>query len=223
MKIKTAIGEWLDLDFEPLISLSKNPSNYTQHIIDQVNMGIYDSSIRGGIIIDAGANVGLFSIYASCVAEKIYAIEPTMQHYNDMLKIIDKLQLKNVIPINAALWKENGVFNFNLVDYNTTMNAITSNPTSVTVSCFNLPTFFEKYKIDRVDYFKCDIEGAEIDIINDESFAKVVSKIDFLFVEVHANAILRSTEEATNYVQNRLTTLFPVVLRVGVDRIYAHG
>ena len=60
------------------------------------------------IIIDAGANIGLSSVFFAnkYPDSKILAIEP--EHTNfEMLKK-NAFHYSNIIPINKALWKDNG-------------------------------------------------------------------------------------------------------------------
>jgi FkbM family methyltransferase len=218
MEIKTASGRIYDLNFEPINTLIKSSSSYTRLIIDQINSGIYNDSIQAGIIVDAGANIGLFTIYASTVAYKIYAIEPTLEHYNNMVSILQQLNITNVIPINAALWTETGTVQFNLIGDNSTMNSIKNiSDNKVSVSSIDLPTLFDKYNIEHVNYFKCDIEGAEVDVIENEKFAQVAPKINTFFVEAHGNPL----KETTDKVEQRIRQLFPNVIRKNTDTVIA--
>jgi FkbM family methyltransferase len=188
MELKTASGKIYNLDFEPINQLSKDRTSFVQVIVDQINSGLYDDSIEGGVVVDAGANVGLFSIYASTIAERVYAIEPTATHYQNMISIILALKITNIVPINMALWTHTGTVDFHLVDHNTTMNSITGHSqNTVLVPCLDLPTLFDQYGIATVNYLKCDIEGAEFGIIDHETFAQVSHRINNLYLETHLN------------------------------------
>ena len=63
------------------------------------------SNIRGKIAIDAGANQGIFSIFAARLgAAKVYAFEPVAPTYELLKKNIEANSLEGVvIPINKAL------------------------------------------------------------------------------------------------------------------------
>ena len=59
------------------------------------------------LIIDAGAYIGITSSYFAnkYPSAKIFAIEPEISNYNQMMMNISSYE--NVIPIKGALWKNN--------------------------------------------------------------------------------------------------------------------
>ena len=70
----------------------------------------------GDIVIDAGANIGMFSLLASkCVGRegKIIAVEPQKENFNFLEQNKRKNGLNNIITINRALYSEdNQVLSF---------------------------------------------------------------------------------------------------------------
>lgn len=52
------------------------------------------------VMIDLGANIGLFSLYMSSICKEIYAVEPTPSHIEIMRDIFKKLKIKNIFHIN---------------------------------------------------------------------------------------------------------------------------
>ena len=96
-----------------IIDLSSS-ENYKQHalaehsctiaIINQFNDDFYyflrDQEELN--VIDLGANVGLFSLYVSPIAEKIFAVEPTPSHFellNEVINLTQKQNIKITFPI----------------------------------------------------------------------------------------------------------------------------
>jgi hypothetical protein len=67
----------------------------------------FDASPSPEIIIDAGANIGLASIYfANKYPEaKIIAVEPEESNFRLLRK--NAAPYKNIIPLQAALWNKN--------------------------------------------------------------------------------------------------------------------
>ena len=64
------------------------------------------SNKPGGVFIDVGANVGVYSISLSPFFDKVYAIEPW---YADQLKQnLKDYNVDNVVVIEAAAWDFNG-------------------------------------------------------------------------------------------------------------------
>ncbi|MCK9459624.1 MAG: FkbM family methyltransferase [Proteobacteria bacterium] len=215
MIIKTASGKEYNLDFEPILTLMSNPANYTEFIINQINSGYYNMQ-KCGVVVDAGANVGLFSIYASTIADVVYAIEPTPEHFCNLCAIINHLEITNVIPIQLALWQTSGDVKFNLYNGgNTTMNSVAPNG-EITVAALTVEDFFNRIQIDKADYFKCDIEGGEHFI----DFAPVAKKIEQLFIEVHDTTGIGLSETANNF-EPKLKNLWKNVVRLSEDAIVA--
>ena len=66
---------------------------------------VYDPYIKkDSVIVDFGANLGLWTYFASDFAKKLYSVEPTEAHFKCLTKMIDQNNLKNVsldIPLNA--------------------------------------------------------------------------------------------------------------------------
>ena len=60
-------------------------------------------NLRGKVVIDAGAHVGLYSLVASTYAKKVISIEPHPINYKllEVNKIINNAQ--NIHPINATI------------------------------------------------------------------------------------------------------------------------
>jgi len=71
---------------------------------------ISSNNIRGKIVIDAGANTGVFSITAALLgAKRVYAFEPVSSSFNLLKRNIRENKVGHiVIPINAGLWNAQG-------------------------------------------------------------------------------------------------------------------
>ena len=119
---------------------------------------------HGGVVIDIGANIGAFSVYAAQFGATVYAIEPEPHNLDSLKKNIainemqDKIytcpyaisNYKGVAVITdeggSATIKDDGVFG-----------------AEVEVMPFDM--FFDLYHIAEVDVLKIDVEGAEVEII----------------------------------------------------------
>jgi FkbM family methyltransferase len=69
-------------------------------------------------IVDVGANVGVYALYAAGLNRKrnIYAFEPMQQNYNRLCQNIRLNEFDNVSAFNVALAHENGLDNFYIPD-----------------------------------------------------------------------------------------------------------
>ena len=168
-----------------------SPQSYINTILnEQINRDrIYDFFFDGKedlVVVDAGANVGLFSIFCSPSSQVVYAIEPTPSHFSILNHVISSSEINNIKPINYALWNEDEEIRFYIVDHNTTSNSAVS-PTNnfVTVNGRKLQTIINENNIKHIDLLKMDIEGSEFKVITDEFLDYIYPIVDNLFVEVH--------------------------------------
>lgn len=169
-----------------------NPTSFIECIVDQqINTDkIYDFYFKDKkdlVVVDAGANVGMFSVHCSPSSKIIYSIEPTPSHFNLLKKITKKF--KNIIPINCALWNKDENLTFYNIPSNTTSNTIVNyGGQPMTVTGKTLQTIIKENNIPHIDLLKMDIEGSEFEILNDEFINYCYSMVDNWFVEVHAFA-----------------------------------
>src|SRR3990167_1931264 len=59
-------------------------------------------------IVDLGANVGLFSLYAYPHAKHIWAVEPAVEHFNCLSEMAKFNQMDRITPIKKAIGTSNG-------------------------------------------------------------------------------------------------------------------
>jgi FkbM family methyltransferase len=120
------------------------------------------------VVFDIGANYGWYSLN---IAKKfpnvrIYAFEPIKHTFNILHENININTVKNVNLFNFGIGKENTVLEFNFnKDYSgaTSMVNLLDRENVEKIKCHitSLDSFVEEKKIEKVDFIKCDIEGAE--------------------------------------------------------------
>lgn len=151
---------------------------------------VYDPFIKGKkdlVMLDIGANVGLWSYYAYPQAKILYSVEPSEEHYQCLVTMAVSNEFHNLAPIKKAISNTNGKAKF-YHNANTTMyslNEVVSQGEFEEVETITLDSFFSENKIEHVDFMKIDVEGAEADIFGGESFEKVKDKIDVIMGEFH--------------------------------------
>lgn len=121
------------------------------------------------IVIDIGANIGVFSLYAACSgAEKIYAFEPNSRAYDVLLHNIAANGLTDVImPFRAAVTGLDGEIVRIPVEsspYNQIGREISGDDFEE-VSSVTLATIMKENRLNSVDLVKIDCEGAEYEIV----------------------------------------------------------
>ncbi|MCK4589319.1 MAG: FkbM family methyltransferase [Nanoarchaeota archaeon] len=123
---------------------------------------------EGDVIIDCGAYLGYFTVFAAKKVGKkgkVIAFEPETKNYNFLKKIIDSEKLENVIVIKKALYNEKKELCFK----SRFMFSSISNKKNVSkgkkIISTTLDYELERLGIKKVDFIKMDIEGAELEAL----------------------------------------------------------
>ncbi len=140
------------------------------------------------VIIDAGANVGLVSVYFAHRFPKarIIAIEP--EAHNFALLAANIADYPNVVPVKAALWHRNTVvdlFDPGLGPWGYTVGGREEGLGTwrQATEAVTLDRIMEIHGIDRIDLLKMDIEGAEREVLAQS--AAWIDRVETLVVELH--------------------------------------
>ena len=208
-QLLTSKQQWITIQSDnPKIVNHFNNSDIENHantIIDQINNDrMYDFIFNNRndlIVLDIGANVGLFTLFAQDSAKDIYSVEPTPLHF-EILQELTK-NYHNVHTINSALHNENTMIDFYLSDINSTMNSSFNKfGNKTTVKAQTIFKIMEDNNISHIDIVKCDIEGSEMIALTDETVGAVADRIDSWFVEVH------STGNGIDVNREKIKTIF---------------
>ncbi len=130
---------------------------------------------EGDIVVDLGGNIGVFNRWAhSEGASKVISFEPDKRYY----KLLSLNAGPNSILFNGAMSNEVGEMNlYESVHLGgSNLFGTQENSESYKVRTYTLDYLFETGLIDRIDFLKVDIEGAEhyaLSGISDENLMKV--------------------------------------------------
>lgn len=169
-------------------------NSYIPNILREMYLDrVYEPFLGGKenlTIIDAGFNIGLFSLYAQKYAKQIYAFEPSAETYKIGLKNLKGNRINNVKLFQKAISTKDEKINF-YHNQNSTMNstmAVVENLPKIkeTVEGIRFDTFVKEEGIEKIDFLKLDIEGSECEVIGSESFANIVPILEALVVEYHS-------------------------------------
>lgn len=96
-------GKEITLDFDD--STYFQTIVYLRDIMARNQYNALESNIKGKTVVDCGANIGIFSIFAACLgASKVYAFEPIPETFAMLKSNISRNGLSNiVVPINKAV------------------------------------------------------------------------------------------------------------------------
>jgi FkbM family methyltransferase len=168
-------------------------SNCSLEILDQLKNKIYGfyfkPDTRVGVVLDLGANVGLFSLHVSDSSDKIFAVEPTPSHYEILEDITESFG--NIECLNYAVNDADEDVEFFLTASNSTTNSLIDregNKNSIKVKGRRLDTIVSSILnrgYGKIDFCKIDIEGSEDSAISESIVRNVKDKVDNFFIEFH--------------------------------------
>lgn len=141
-------------------------------------------------IIDAGANIGLGTLYFKMLYpnSKIVAFEPDPQVFDVLQENLGSFGYEDVELIPKALWDSETTLTFFQEGADGGRIATTQDREAITT----LPTTrLRKYIEQPVDFLKVDIEGAETRVLQD--CQDLLHNVERIFVEYHSFASEKQT------------------------------
>jgi FkbM family methyltransferase len=153
--------------------------------------GQYESglSIRPRVIVDAGANIGLATIfYANKYPEaKILAIEPEHSNYEMLRKNV--ALYPNVIPVQAALWnRRKRLTGSPSVTHHHMFQVREESGMDDEGCCSGIPgvslqELMTEFEIQQIDLLKVDIEGSEKEVF--QGSPEWIQHVGIIAIETH--------------------------------------
>ena len=129
---------------------------------------------KGHTVFDIGANAGNFTILFSNIVGKkgkVFSFEAVPKTFEYLSRKVESLKIQNVILENLAVGDKQGNFNIYTPGNDSGQSSLmiqnrgswkNSDIQKVTCSMVTLDKFIKKNNIERLDFIKCDIEGAEL-------------------------------------------------------------
>lgn len=121
------------------------------------------------VIVDIGANIGVFSIYAATHAKNatVYAFEPVLANYELLIQNISKNDLNNRIrAFNLGCASESGKRNIYLSSC--TLHSLVDEQNQrgfESIDCISLEDIIKVNGLSKIDLLKINCEGAEYEIL----------------------------------------------------------
>lgn len=135
----------------------------------QGEVDIFEFAIKKtDVAADIGANFGAHTLTFARLARQVYAFEPQKSVYNALCGSLALNDIKNVIPVNAAVGFSNGRIGCHTID-----QSIENNVGGL--SLIDLPKEMVDYEVQKiqflepVNFMKIDVEGMECDVIRGSS------------------------------------------------------
>ena len=150
-----------------------------------------DNKIEPEIIVDAGANIGLTSIYFlhKFPNAKIYAIEPMPENISALKLNIKKQTGKDRFHLfEGALWKSGAALavDYSFGDGKEWSRAVKEQvDTDHTIAGATIETLMTKWNLTHIDILKIDIEGTEKVIFEKAETCTFLPFIKIISIEIH--------------------------------------
>lgn len=160
--------------FHPEEYVSKDYSIYFEYYVPK----------QDDIILELGSGIGNESIYISrLIGEngKVYCAEPLLEIFETLKKTIKVNDIKNVKLFNKALFNKKTEIGFSKSD--NWLSSKIDNKSEIKIETFTLDSFIIDNKIEKINYCKINIEGAERFIVNDSS--KFFTICENIAIECH--------------------------------------
>jgi FkbM family methyltransferase len=158
--------------------------------------GATKKNVGGKVVVDAGSNVGIFSIYAAVLgAKKIYAYEPVAETYAQLRQNISLNGLEDVIiPINSALGETRGFMQIGFRyagDWGASSNFDARFTSFQQARILTLDEYMKDR--DKVAFIKVDVEGMEAEVLRGSLNTLLRSEI--VSAEIHSPDRLREVRQ----------------------------
>ena len=185
--------------------------------LDTLNFGYYEHNeltmqlklIENGYnVLDIGGNYGWYAMQVAREKPKanIFSFEPIPSTFNFLNENIRLNNLNNIKTFNFGLSDADGSFNFYFdphLSVNASLANVSGNNEVENITCFvkKLDNFVKGQKI-KVDFIKCDVEGAELFVFKG-GFDLIKKDYPIIFTEM-----LRKWTAKFNYHPNDIISFF---------------
>jgi FkbM family methyltransferase len=157
-------------------------------------LGHFFSNRHPTLIVDAGAHIGLFSIFALSIwpSAKIFSVEASPETYMILRLNQEKNSDYSWHIYQYALWDKNEDVDFESNGLNSGWH-ISNKSTDTRVHAIRLDSFMNQYlpKEPRISLLKLDIEGSEEAVLLDSQH--ILDKVESVLIEIHPPTSNKST------------------------------
>ena len=159
----------------------------------ELEFAMTHSLIRNGdVILDIGANMGLWSMIPAAIHApkiKIHAFEPVPELFHKLIENIKENKVdSSYSTYNIALSETDGELIFNRDNNNCGMGYISSVADTsfdqIKIQSKVLSDIRENHRIDKVDFVKIDVEGAELQVLRGDKNLFMNDNAPLLTIEV---------------------------------------
>jgi len=142
-------------------------ADYIGRLVAEMPSSVYALSPDDKVILDAGANIGIFSLYAlQSGAERVICVEPSPGNVACIEKNLKEfLQTKRAQIIPKGVWSHETVLRFSTRNQNNPGGHHIDESGDLEVPVTSIDQIVKQLQLDRLDYIKMDVEGSELKAI----------------------------------------------------------
>jgi len=152
------------------------------------------------IVMDIGANVGIFSV--SCSQKNInrcYCFEPMPQNFQYLKKNISQLDdFQKFTLVQKAISPYQEIYVGEHQDKTTPYPEKEKTNNCITLDTVKLVDFAQENKIKKVDFIKMDIEGGEWDVFESEDLDWILKNTRKFVAEIHLEQTVYGHQQRFN-------------------------
>lgn len=140
----------------------------------------------GQIVVDAGAYLGSFTLYAARKVGKtgkVISFEPDPKNFAILKKSVEGSNFKNVVLINKALGDSVKEVEMESADHFSSVVIKASKRPTFDVQQTTLDSEMKNMGINKVHFIKMNIEGAEVDAV--KGATQILSNTDHVAISCH--------------------------------------
>ena len=154
---------------------------------------------QNDIVIDIGAHVGYFTLYAAKRAQNgmVISFEPTKESFSVLKNNVKINNFQNITINNlavASISESRILFVDKKYGISNTFYENNTDLEKEIVQTTTLDEIYKKYNLEKIDFLKMDCEGAEFEIILNTS-TEILKKIKKISMEIHEDMVPHKVEE----------------------------
>lgn len=220
-KFNPAWYDWMMGQIKPEIKvdvsfLKEQHDRIYTSLITENCYDLTEALVKDKVVIDIGANVGVFSILAASMnASKIYAVEPVSSTFMQLCSNINRTKLNNIVPLkNAVTASPNQFVDVHLTQDHKHNSLYLNTSTHETVYTTSLHELIKNVESSDV-LLKISCEGSEYDIIMN-ALPEDMNRVTRIVLESNANThplykgfdLLENKLKSFGFVPENLKTVF---------------
>lgn len=170
--VEGGTADWWNVFYEVFVEHAYTPEGFGLSTADTV--------------IDIGAHIGIFSLYAASKVKKVYAFEPVQANFHLLQENVKMNHCDNVVAVRAAVSDTIGTKNIfvSTSSVSHSLHIQEAGAAQELVPTISLEGILRQHNITAIDFLKMDCEGAEYDILFNCP-PEILGKINRISMECH--------------------------------------